>query len=281
MNLIHEFITRARQTAILWCQNVNLLSTNRECHRCHGDMLLCDTSRKTEGRNVCVGLQFRCRKPRYVGRIRPHDVTHTISDGTWFARSNLPMEFILQLTYCMAHQMSYAEIRREVHSNNAQLLSDETLADWYSYFREVVARCIDERFALAGPIGGPGHIVEIDETKIGHRKYHRGRVVDGHWLIGMVDRGTSELRVEICPQNLRDAATLLPIIQRNVLPGTRIITDEWRAYRTLPTIGYQHDSVNHSLHFVDPNDPTVNTQKIESSWHALKSIGGFRNGGRR
>ena len=31
-------------------------------------------------------------------------------------------------------------------------------------------------------IGGPGHIVEIDESKFGKRKYHRRRRVVGKWL---------------------------------------------------------------------------------------------------
>jgi len=32
------------------------------------------------------------------------------------------------------------------------------------------------------PIGGPGKVVEVDESKFGKRKYHRGHRVDGVWV---------------------------------------------------------------------------------------------------
>ena len=38
-----------------------------------------------------------------------------------------------------------------------------------------------------GPIGGAEHLIEIDEMKMGRRKYNRGRVVDGSWILGFVD----------------------------------------------------------------------------------------------
>ena len=36
-------------------------------------------------------------------------------------------------------------------------------------------------------IGGEGQIVEVDETKIGKRKYNLGRVVDRLSIFGMVE----------------------------------------------------------------------------------------------
>ena len=32
----------------------------------------------------------------------------------------------------------------------------------------------------------------------------------------------------------------------------------------------EHKAVNHSLHFVDPDDPKVHTSDIESQWRVLK-----------
>jgi hypothetical protein len=49
-------------------------------------------------------------------------------------------------------------------------------------------------------------------------------------------------------------------------------TDYWRAYDTLSSEGYVHGKVNHSLNFVSPTDPSVNTQRIERMWKTMKRI---------
>ena len=52
----------------------------------------------------------------------------------------------------------------------------------------------------------------------------------------------------------RDAATLLPIIQQHVAPGTTVWSDEWAVYariNTLPNVS-RHSVVNHSIQFVTP-----------------------------
>ena len=83
---------------------------------------------------------------------------------------------------------------------------------------------------------------------LGKRKYHRGRMVDGRWILGMVERESGELRLEICTNNKRDRATLIPLIKRHVAPGTLIITDCWAAYNFLEQEGFMQETVNHSQH---------------------------------
>ena len=67
----------------------------------------------------------------------------------------------------------------------------------------------------------------------------------------------------------RSSGTLVPIIQAVVKPGTTIMTDEWRAYTALNDHGFQHLTVNHSIHFVHP-ETGANTQRMESVWAQAK-----------
>ena len=43
--------------------------------------------------------------------------------------------------------------------------------------------------------GASGKEVEIDESKLGKRKYKRGRAVDGHWVFGGMEKGGSDSSV--------------------------------------------------------------------------------------
>lgn len=68
----------------------------------------------------------------------------------------------------------------------------------------------------------------------------------------------------------RDAATLLPIIQAHVKPGTIIWSDSWAAYsqiNTLPSV-QSHSAVNHSIEFMTSGG--VHTNHIESYWNRAK-----------
>ena len=113
--------------------------------------------------------------------------------------------------------------------------------------------------------------VEIDESKYFHRKYHRGAWHEGHWVFGAVERATGRCCLVEVPD--RSAETLVPIIRRWILPGTRILSDGWRAYANLGAIGggiYVHDVIIHEQNFVHPNDPTIHTQRIEGLWSRAK-----------
>ncbi|CAI5456573.1 unnamed protein product [Caenorhabditis angaria] len=91
------------------------------------------------------------------------------------------------------------------------------------------------------------------------------------WIFGLIERGTDDVAMMEVPR--RDAATLLPLIQQHVEPGTLIVSDGWRAYGGIKNLqeDYDHKFVNHKVNFVDPTDPRVHTQSIESTWRALKT----------
>lgn len=118
---------------------------------------------------------------------------------------------------------------------------------------------LDGIYEQNGPLGGPGHVIEIDEMKMGRRKYERGRVVEGSWILGMIDIQTNEIRLEICPDNRRDQNTLLNLIQKHVRPDSTIFTDCWKGYNNLSENGFEHWCVNHKIQFV--TEEGVNTKK--------------------
>ena len=127
------------------------------------------------------------------------------------------------------------------------------------------------------PVGGLDEetglpiIVEIDESKYFHRKYHRGQWRDGHWVFGGVERNSGKcFMVEV--EN-RARATLEPIVEQFILPGSHIISDGWRAYANLAELGggvYLHDVIVHDQHFVDPDNPTIHTNNVENMWMRAK-----------
>ena len=142
-----------------------------------------------------------------------------------------------------------------------------TLPDWFNFHRDL---CIDWIRGHQQPIGGPGHVVQIDESLVARPKRTRGHRVRGvpqRWILGGIDTTTNDAFLVEVPR--RDAATLLPIIQRWVLPGSTVWTDEWAAYRQLTAqTGLAHATVNHSVTFVAPGTG-VNTNLILALLHDL------------
>ena len=88
-------------------------------------------------------------------------------------------------------------------------------------------------------------------------------------MFGGIERGSAKaFMVEV---DNRSVATLLPIIQQYILLGTTVLSDEWRSYSRVPSLGMSHQTVNHSIHFVDPSTG-AHTQGIESTWAATKRM---------
>lgn len=177
---------------------------------------------------------FRLRKKK--GKYK-HKAT--VAENTWFERCHISPAICMIITYCFSVNMTYEQIIRESSIITNQQTSRETVADRISYCREDCMLVLDAEFQKEGMIGEPNEIVEIDECKISRRKYHRGRVVEDCWILGMIHRGhPSNYRLEICCENKRDKDTLLSLIKKHVAPGTEIHTDCWKGYINLSDNGY-------------------------------------------
>jgi transposase-like protein len=123
---------------------------------------------------------------------------------------------------------------------------------------------------------GPNKTVEIDQSKFGQQKYHRGHLVKGQWVFGCVERGSGRTFLVPVPDRTND--TLTTIKHAWIEPGTTVISDYWGAYRDLDSLGYTHCTVNHSIHFVNP-DTGDHTNTIESTWRSIKVFLGQYNRG--
>lgn len=245
------------EKAVEFAENRGLLPKAKWCHKHKCAM-------RVYKQNNPIG-EFRC--------IKSSCSTKKVSRacGTWFEDAKIPLDRMFYLMYCYARKYSYETVKIEDFSSNEKCLSQRTISDWYSYCRETVVIYLIETFDSKDKIGGLGKTVQIDESKFGRRKFNKGRRVDGHWVLGMIEDGSEDLRLEVCPENIRSAEALIPLIKKHVNPGTTIHTDYWKAYDCLSEHGFVHKKVNHS----DPDNPFVapdgtHTQRIESQWRVVK-----------
>jgi transposase-like protein len=118
-------------------------------------------------------------------------------------------------------------------------------------------------------IGCPNKTVEIDESKFGRRKYHRGHPVKGQWVFDGVERESGKTFLVPVPD--RTADTFMDVFTAWIETGTTIISDCWAAYRYLEAHGYTHQTVNHSTGFVDLRTG-VHTNTTESTWRHVKAF---------
>jgi len=239
-------------------KDVGLLRSKVQCDTCGRDMTW------SAEPSIPEGFRWRCR--RKVAGVKCSK-SKSIKAGTWFQQSNLTFREVLLITYDIVRRET-ARFTKEEYS-----LSSNTVADWGMFCRETMlvfmAGCSEK-------LGGPNKIVEIDESKFGRRKYHRGHTVKGQWVFGGVERDSG--RTFLVPVPDRTADTLVAIIRDWIEPGTTVISDSWAAYRNLESEGYTHRTVNHSIQFVDP-DTGAHTNTIESKWRAVKVFLGQYNRG--
>ena len=252
MNLKQLFlqITINEDTCTDWLRAHGLLARGMMC-KCGSNM------RQGIFTKVLDGIGWRC--PKKGCKKFAHQRV-----GSFFEGSNLPLTELVEFLYFWAEGLQTTHF---LHLNLRWAAS--TITDWKNFLRDL---CVERYLANPEPIGGHGHVVEIDESKFGKRKYHRGRQLSGQWVFGGIDRETKDVFM-VCVDD-RSAATLIPLIEQYIKPGTTILSDEWASYHQIPPASYAHLTVNHSINFVVPGT-NIHTQTIESTWGQAKKK--FRN----
>jgi IS1 family transposase len=211
------------------------------CSKCSGPATL-----RME-RKVYRCASYKCRTERSCLR------------GTFFSGHRVQINKILEVAYYWLAKASNIQI--ETFTG----VCDQAVTSFVRFLRQLVADMLDE---IDYVIGGEGSIVEIDETKLGKRKYNRGHRVDGVWILVGVER-TAERKVFMRIIEKRDSETLTNLILRHVNPGSVIITDYWKGYLRLSDHDFTHLKVNHSVTFKDELTGAC-TNTVEGTNNAIK-----------
>jgi len=199
-------------------------------------------------------MPYRCKDCRRHFSVRT---------GTMLEESRLPLQKWLMAIYMMT------TARKGIPSTQmAKELGITQKSAWF-----LAQRIRESWFAKNNDNNGGLHdIVEVDETFIGgkernkhaSKKLNAGRGGVGKAVIvGIKQRGGAVIAKHV---NGTDASTLQGFIGTNVVAGSTVYTDNFKAYNGLS--GYNHDTVNHSVgEYVKQQ---VHTNGIESFWSLLK-----------
>ena len=189
----------------------------------------------------------------------------SIFDGTFLANSHLPANHFLRFAYLWLMRVPEKSIQEMTRH------SWTTVCNYYMYFDQLVSSMVEDHDQK---IGGPGVVVEIDESKFGKRKYNRGHHVDGVWVVGGVEQ-TPEGRMFALSVTRRDKDILKTVISDHINPGTVIYTDSWKAYSGAidelnreSDMKLSHHMVNHKETF--KNEEGICTNTIEGTWSGIK-----------
>ncbi|XP_047143060.1 male abnormal protein mab-31 [Hydra vulgaris] len=241
-------------STLRWLAQRKLIKNNFFCNPCNRHFTLNAYKRTVDG--YCWYCK-ECKRRR------------SVRDGSFFTRSKLSFKQIILFIYCWSRDMQLKDIQHEARLSSV----NHTLVDWGNFCRDVCEVEIETNPNVVGGINNDGTaiVVEIDESKFFHRKYHRGQWRPGHWVFGGIERGSGKCFLVELPD--RTAETLQDMILRYILPGTHIVSDDWASYGGIENLQngiYSHAVVVHERNFVDPLDDEVHTQNVENLWMRVK-----------
>ncbi len=198
-----------------------LWADGRVCPHCG----VIDRSAPLKGKSDRIGLYkcYACRKP------------FTVKVGTIFEDSHIQLRDWLTAIHLICSS------KKGVSANQLHRTLGITLKSaWFLGHRIREAM----RSGDLAPIGGPGTIVEVDETFIGQKDDmpKRRGFAHKHAVLSLVERGGTVRSFHVSGTS---AAHLVPILRANIAKETSVMTDEVGQYAHLNKDFASHEFVNH------------------------------------
>ncbi len=220
----------------------------RVCPHC-GEV---DHSSPMKGKSTRVGTYkcYGCRKP------------FTVKIGTIFEDSKIKLHIWLQAMFLIASS------KKGISSNQLHRTLGVTLKSaWFMSHR--IREAMKDTGGMFGTGGGT---VEADETFIGHKAGEGVRQGYGHKMkvLALVDRDTGKSRAWVVDGEIK-LSSVLPILQANVSPDARLMTDEGRHYQPMKKHFAEHTTVNHGKgEYVSRDDRAIHTNTVEGYFSVFK-----------
>jgi transposase-like protein len=180
---------------------------------------------KLAGKSTRVGVYkcYQCRKP------------FRVTVGTVFESSHVPLRLWLQCVHLMASS------KKGISSNQLHRTLGVTLKTaWFMSHR------VREAMRVLGvePMGGPGGIVEVDETYIGKQEGHAKQSGSHHKniVLTLVERKGAARSFHI---DSFGVGQVLPIVRENIAKESRFMTDKAQQYIGIGREFAEHGRVEH------------------------------------
>ncbi|QXV66451.1 IS1595 family transposase [Mucilaginibacter sp. 21P] len=236
----HQYIAEKRWNGLMLCPHV-----------------MCD------GEEAYVfkdGVRYKCKSCYRI---------YTAKTRTIFEHSKLP----LKLWFIAMYHVMYDKGISSIQFSKNYHICQKTAWILLQKIRTVLAK-IPHDTTLEG-------VVEIDEAYIGgkngNRHHHKKTKVikdnedrefqDKTTVLGLMERGTGFVKTFIVDN--RQKSTLTKAIYKTVLPGSTIMTDEWRGYNDV-IHHYNRLVVNHKSRQYVKGD--IHTNTLEGYWTILKRM---------
>lgn len=236
-------ITADEKVCIEYLVTIGVFEKEKQCYKC---------------RKV---LKLYISNKKYMHSTRNCSYSISLFKNTYFANSRLTICEMMRLAYIQLYNIPLSVVQNMIG------LCYNTVFTYGHHLEQLLIESLDDKDMV---IGGEGIEVEVDETKFGKRKYHRGKRVTGVWVLVGVER-TSEKRYFCVPIKNRTSEEICRVMERYIQPGSIVITDFWKSYvNVCKVLNFTHKRVNHSLHFKDPIT-NVHTNTVEGMNNSLKS----------